>query len=40
MNAFPIQIKYLRTNEIVLVKRPEDLRNGESFIVLKTNCGN
>ena len=37
MSFFPILIKYLDTNEEVMVNTSKDIESGRSFLVLKTN---
>jgi hypothetical protein len=34
---FPLLIQYNVTKEEVVVKTPEDIRNGEAFVVLQTH---
>jgi hypothetical protein len=35
-NYFPIKVKYLATDETVVVNTSRDIRRGEDFIVLET----
>jgi len=35
---FPIQIRYIDTSEIKIIKEPNEISCGRSFIVLKTNA--
>ena len=37
MSYFPLKIKY-RTGEIVIVKSPDDIKDGVPFVVLETKA--